>query len=161
MIRTYLGAFAARVFAAIADAVAFLLAHVFVFTAGAQAIAQAMTAHCAQWRCPPQQPSEFRQLKPVPARRFGSAARRLTSFASPLSAVLLLALATLLAAPMPIQAAGNAQLEPCSGGGFNPTPTAVAVDAVPIVVESTTDEYFVLYVTFDVDGTELRRSRWQ
>ena len=54
---------------------------------------------------------------------------------------------------MPIQAAGNAQLEPCS---VNPTPTAVAVDAVPIVVESTTDEYFVLYVTFDVDGTELR-----
>ena len=157
MTRTYLGAFAARVFAAIADAVAFLLAHVFVFTAGTQAIAQAMAAPCAQWRCSPQQPSEFRQLKPVPARRFGSAVRRLTSFASPLSAILLLALATLLATLMPIQAAGNAQLEPCS---VNPTPTAVAVDAVPIVVESTTDEYFVLYVTFDVDGTELR-FRWQ
>ncbi len=155
MIRTYLGAFAARVFAAIADAVAFLLAHVFVFTAGTQAIAQAMTAHCTQRHCPPQQPSEFRQLKPVPARRFGSAARRLTSFASPLSAVLLLALASLLAAPMPIQAAGNAQLEPCSGGGFNPTPTAVEVDAVPIVVESTTDDYFVLYVKHDVDGAEV------
>ena len=155
MIRTYLGAFAARVFAAIADAVAFLLAHVFVFTAGTQAIAQAMTAHCAQRHCPPQQPSEFRQLKPVPARRFGSAVRRLTSFASPLSAVLLLALAALLAAPMPIQAAGNAQLEPCSGGGFNPTPTAVEVDAVPIVVESTTDDYFVLYVKHDVDGAEV------
>ena len=155
MIRTYLGAFAARVFAAIADAVAFLLAHVFVFSAGTQAIAQVMTAHCAQWRCPPQQPSEFRELKPVPARRFGSAARRLTSFASPLSAVLLLALAALLAAPMPIQAAGNAQLEPCSGGGFNPTPTAVEVDAVPIVVESTTDDYFVLYVKHDVDGAEV------
>ena len=155
MIRTYLGAFAARVSAAIADAVAFLLAHVFVFTAGTQAIAQAMAAPCAQWRCSPQQPSEFRELKPVPARRFGSAARQLTSFASPLSAVLLLALAALLAAPMPIQAAGNAQLEPCSGGGFNPTPTAVEVDAVPIVVESTTDDYFVLYVKHDVDGAEV------
>ena len=154
MIRTYLGAFAARVFAAIAAAVAFLLAHVFVFTAGTQAIAQAMTAHCAHWRCSPQQPSEFRQLKPVPARRFGSAARRLTSFANPLSAVLLLALATLLTAPMPIQAAGNAQLEPCPAEA--PVPTAVAVTAVPIVVESAADEYFVLYVTFDVDGTELR-----
>ena len=150
MIRTSLGAFAARVFAAIADAVAFLLAHVFVFTAGAQAIAQAMTAHCAQSRCSPQQPSEFRQLKPVPARRFGSAARRLTSFASPLSAVLLLALATLLAAPMPIQAAGKAQLEPCPAEA--PVPTAVAVTAVPIVVESTTADYFVLYVSHEVDA---------
>ena len=150
MIRTYLGAFAARVFAAIADAVAFLLAHVFVFTSGTQAIAQAMTAHCAQWRCSPQQPSEFRQLKPVPARGFGSAARRLTSFASPLSAVLLLALATLLAAPMPIQAAGKAQLEPCPAEA--PVPTAVAVTAVPIVVESTTADYFVLYVSHEVDA---------
>ena len=49
----------------------------------------------------------------------------------------------------------DAQAETCPGGDFNPTPTAVAVDAVPIVVESTTDEYFVLYVTFDVDGTEM------
>ena len=45
--------------------------------------------------------------------------------------------------------------DPCDGGGFNPTPTVVEVGAVPIVVESTTDEYFVLYVTFDVDGTEM------
>ena len=43
----------------------------------------------------------------------------------------------------------------CSGSNYHPDPTAVAVDAVPIVVESTTDEYFVLYVTVDVDGTEL------
>ena len=37
----------------------------------------------------------------------------------------------------------------------DPTPTAVAVDAVPIVVESTTDDYFVLYVSHEVDGTEV------
>ena len=36
-----------------------------------------------------------------------------------------------------------------------PTPTAVEIDAVPIVVESTTAEYFVLYVKHDGDGTEV------
>ena len=36
-----------------------------------------------------------------------------------------------------------------------PTPTAVAVTVVPIVVTSTTDDYFVLYVSHDVDGTEV------
>ena len=45
--------------------------------------------------------------------------------------------------------------EPCEGGGYNPTPVAVAVTSVPIVVTSTTDEYFVLYVKHDVDGTEV------
>ena len=80
--------------------------------------------------------------------RLASLARSLTA---PAAAGLLLALATLLVI-MPAQ--GNAQ-EPCPGGGYNPTPMAVAVTAVPIVVESTTDEYFVLYVTFDVDGTEV------
>ena len=44
---------------------------------------------------------------------------------------------------------------PCEGGGYNPTPTEVAVAAVPIVVESTTAEYFVLYVRHDLDGTEV------
>ena len=100
-----------------------------------------LTAHCVHWRFPPQRPSESRQLKPVPARRFGSAARRLTSFASQSSAVLLLA----LAAAMPTQAEGNAQLDPCSAK-TPPTPTAVEVTSVPVVVASTTEEYFVLYV---------------
>ena len=36
----------------------------------------------------------------------------------------------------------------------DPTPTAVDVSAVPIVVASTTDDYFVLYASFDVDGTD-------
>ena len=43
----------------------------------------------------------------------------------------------------------------CSGGGYDPTPTVATVDAVPIVVDSTTAEYFVLYVRHDVDGTEV------
>ena len=37
----------------------------------------------------------------------------------------------------------------------DPTPTAVDVDAVPIVVSSTTDDYFVLYVSHGVDDTEV------
>ena len=44
---------------------------------------------------------------------------------------------------------------PCPGADYNPTPTDVEVDAVPIVVTSTTDDYFVLYVSHDVDDTEV------
>ena len=36
------------------------------------------------------------------------------------------------------------------------TPVTVEVEAVPIVVESTTDDYFVLYVLHDLGGRELR-----
>ena len=35
---------------------------------------------------------------------------------------------------------------------FDATPTEVTVDAVPIVVTSTTDDYFVLYATFELFG---------
>ena len=35
------------------------------------------------------------------------------------------------------------------------TPSAVQVDAVPIVVESTTADYFVLYVKHDLNGTDV------
>ena len=62
-----------------------------------------------------------------------------------------LACAALLAADG-ASAQGEPQLEPCSGGGYNPTPTAVEITAVPIVVTSTTADYFVLYVTHDVDA---------
>ena len=37
----------------------------------------------------------------------------------------------------------------------NPTPTAIEVGAVPIVVESTTVDYFVLYVEHDLDGATV------
>ena len=40
----------------------------------------------------------------------------------------------------------------CPGGEYVATPAAVEVGAVPIVVQSTTAEYFVLYVRPDLDG---------
>ncbi len=83
--------------------------------------------------------------------RLASLARFLTA---PTAAGLLLTLAALLAI-MPAQAQGEPQLEPCPGGGYNPTPTAVAVTAVPIVVESTAEEYFVLYVEHNLDGATV------
>ena len=43
----------------------------------------------------------------------------------------------------------------CPDRDSEPTPVPIDVDAVPIVVASTTAEYFVLYVTFDLDGAEL------
>ena len=43
--------------------------------------------------------------------------------------------------------------DPCLVVG--PTPTVVAVTSVPIVVASTTDVYFVLYVTHELDGAEV------
>ena len=46
----------------------------------------------------------------------------------------------------PATVEGQGDSEPCPGGGYNPTPTAVEVTAVPIVVTSTTADYFVLYV---------------
>ena len=80
--------------------------------------------------------------------RLASLVRSLSTLAA---AALLLTLATLLVIT---PAQGNAQ-EPCPGDGYNPTPTAVEVTAVPIVVTSTTADYFVLYVRHDVDGTEV------
>ena len=37
----------------------------------------------------------------------------------------------------------------------SPTPTDISVSEVPIVVTSTTSDYFVLYVSHDVDGNEV------
>ena len=42
--------------------------------------------------------------------------------------------------------------EPCSGNGYDPAPVDVEVEAVPIVVESTIADYFVLYVRHDLDA---------
>ena len=61
-----------------------------------------------------------------------------------------------MAAALSLSSAVCAQnSDPCEGGGYNPTPVEVDVTAVPIVVTSTTDDYLVLYVKHDVDGTEL------
>ena len=43
----------------------------------------------------------------------------------------------------------------CTATDPGPAPTAVDVDAVPIVVQSTAADYFVLYVRHDGDGAEL------
>ena len=45
--------------------------------------------------------------------------------------------------------------QPCEDGYVPPTPTDIAVTAVPIVVESTVDHYFVLYASHDVDGEKV------
>ena len=74
-------------------------------------------------------------------------ARRSLPFAATVAAVCLAgALAAFLVYP------ARAQSPPTCP---DPAPTTIAVDAVPIVVESTTADYFVLYVSHDVDGTEL------
>ncbi len=51
-----------------------------------------------------------------------------------------------------VSAVGARAQQLCSGGGYDPVPTEVDVEVVPIVVESTIDEYFVLYVRYDLDA---------
>ena len=53
--------------------------------------------------------------------------------------------------PAPKGGAAKAEDDP-PGSCPDPTPTAVAVDAVPIVVTSTTADYFVLYVSHELDA---------
>ena len=57
---------------------------------------------------------------------------------------------TTLALAVPAFAQGG---DPCED--YNPTPVEVTVTSVPIVVMSTTADYFVLYVKHDVDGKEV------
>ena len=65
----------------------------------------------------------------------------------------LLAIVLLLAAVCTLSAPGSqAHSQTCTGAYDPPTPTDVAVTAVPIVVASTTSDYFVLYASHDVDG---------
>ena len=67
------------------------------------------------------------------------------------AAVTVVVLASLLTATVE----GQDDPEPCPGGGYDPTPVAFEVTAVPIVVESTAEEYFVLYVEHDLDGATV------
>ena len=65
-------------------------------------------------------------------------------------------LLTVLAAPLALASPAFSQAgETCPDAGDAPTPVEVEVTAVPIVVTSTTDDYFVLYVKHDIDGTEV------
>ena len=47
------------------------------------------------------------------------------------------------------------RIQPCQEGYVQPTPTEIDVPAVPIVVESTAADYFVLYASHDVDGETM------
>ena len=60
-------------------------------------------------------------------------------------------LAAALALASPVLARG----EQCPDDGTAPVRVEVTVTAVPIVVTSTTADYFVLYAKHDVDGTEV------
>ena len=53
------------------------------------------------------------------------------------------------------QALAQSEDEACTEDGEAPVATAVAISSVPIVVESTTDDYFVLYVLHDRGGDVL------
>ena len=79
------------------------------------------------------------------------------ALSSSLPAVFAAVTVVVLVSLFPATVEGQGDPEPCSGDGlYNPTPTAIEIGAVPIVVESTTADYFVLYVTHDVDGTEMK-----
>ena len=68
---------------------------------------------------------------------------------------LLAGLNVVLALAIPAGAQDETTEEGCPDADDPPTPTAVAVTAVPIVVPSTTDDYFVLYVSHEVDDTTV------
>ena len=51
-----------------------------------------------------------------------------------------------------VAAVGARAQQLCAGDGYDPLPTEVDVEGVPIVVESTIDEYFVVYVRYDLDA---------
>ena len=78
---------------------------------------------------------------------------RATSIFAAMTAVVILAFAMVMTTGL---TASAEETEPsCPDGGYNPTPTAVAVNTVPISVASTADDYFVLHVSHDIDGTEV------
>ena len=94
-------------------------------------------------------PSAFSAACPGCGRPFlGLLAALSASLPAVFAAVTVVVLVSLF--PATVEAQGDPE-EPCPGGGYNPTPVAVAVTAVPIVVASTTADYFVLYVRHDVD----------
>ena len=112
-----------------------------------------------KWRTKSQEPSYISDLS-LPARTIAPSAFRcgrtllgfLAALSASLPAVFAAVTVVVLVSLFPATVEGQGDSEPCPGGGYNPTPTAVEVTAVPIVVASTTEEYFVLYVTHDVDA---------
>ena len=59
---------------------------------------------------------------------------------------------TTIVVPPPQQETPLSTDETCSGDVYDPVPIEVDVEDVPIVVESTTEEYFVLYVLHDLNA---------
>ena len=125
-------------------------------------------------RAKSQEPSCTSELRPSSSASAPSAARRIGGWSLPallsgLPVVLRSVFAAFQNLPLPhhgrkravfvftalfLLTGGNARAQgsvPCPGGGYDPVPVEVAVTAVPIVITSTTADYFVLYVRHDVD----------
>ena len=84
-------------------------------------------------------------LKPGPWLRSATAGLSLLPPAALALVTLLGITASTGTYPFPQTAMASTPPGPCDAGWVAPTPTAVAVTAVPIVVSSTTADYFVLY----------------
>ena len=67
------------------------------------------------------------------------------------TAITMALIALMFLATPDIRASGEESETSCLEGGYNPTPTAVEITAVPISVASTTNEYFVLYADHDLE----------
>ena len=80
-------------------------------------------------------------------------ATRSTAVFAAMTAVIILAFATVMTTGL--TAFAEEPEASCPDGGYNPTPIAVEITTVPISVESTADDYFVLHVRHDVDGTNV------
>ena len=76
--------------------------------------------------------------------------RKGSSLTAVLSALLVAAVALLVVG---VLVSSPVRAQECPGAGDPPSPTEVAVTAVPIVVASTEADYFVLYATHVGDGT--------
>ena len=71
------------------------------------------------------------------------------------TAITMALIALMFLATPDIRASAEESETSCLEGGYNPTPTAVEITAVPISVASTTNEYFVLYADHDLDGANV------
>ena len=78
---------------------------------------------------------------------------RTTAVFAAMTAVIILAFATVMTTGL--TAFAEEPEASCPDGGYNPTPTAVEITAVPISVASTTDDYFVLHAEHDLDGATV------
>ena len=71
------------------------------------------------------------------------------------AAITMALIALMFLATPDIRASDEESETSCLEGGYNPTPTAVEITAVPISVASTTNDYFVLHAEHDLDGATV------